>query len=170
MVQTHLLEAADPRTEASGLSKTRRITAPSVAGLAIALVALVGAVLSPWIVGALEPKAKSIDEVAVDIAVRFKDRLAAKVKGKEFVPPPEPKGFEWSKWYPAGTVSLGALAMCVGVVGFVRREDGRLSAATITVGLAAIVFQFFLLLAAALLLLLLVAIVLSALGIHLPMP
>ena len=67
-------------------------------------------------------------------------------------------------------MSLGALAMCVGVVGFVRREDGRLSAATVTVGLAAIVFQFFLLFAAALLLLLLVVIVLSALGIGLPVP
>ena len=79
MVQTHLLEAADPRTEASEPSKTRRVTAPSVAGLVIALVALVGAVLSPWIVAALEPEAKSIDEVAVDLSVRFKDRLAAKV-------------------------------------------------------------------------------------------
>ena len=97
MMQTHLLEAADPRTEAPEPSKKRRVAALSVAGLAIALVALVGAVLSSWIVEVLEPEAKSIDEVAVDIAVRIKDRLAAKVKGKEFVPPPEVKGFEWSK-------------------------------------------------------------------------
>lgn len=153
-------------TETHDQSDSRRSTRFGVVGLIVALFALVAAVLSPWIVEALEPEAKPIDEVAVDAAVRIKDRLAAKIKGEEFVEPPaENLPFDWAKWFPAGIICLGVFAMCCGTVGFVRREDIRINGSAVTIGLAAIVFQYFLLIAAALILILLIGIVLSALGI-----
>ena len=142
-----------------------------IAGLAISLVALVAAVLSPWILDTIEPQSKPIDEVAVDVAVKIKDRLIAKAKGEEYVPPPTEKPrFKLSKWYPAGTISLGLCAMCCGIIGFARHEDARVNGSAVTVGLAAILFQYFLLIAGALIIILLIAIVLSALGINLPTP
>jgi hypothetical protein len=152
-------------TETRDQSESRRPARFGVVGLVVALFALVAAVLSPWIVEALEPEAKPIDKLAVDAAVRIKGRLAAKIKGEEFVEPPEKVPFDWAKWFPAGTISLGVFAMCCGTVGFVRREDIRINGSAVTIGLAAIVFQYFLLIAAALILILLIAIALSALGI-----
>ncbi len=152
-------------TETTGKPETRRRFRFGGVGLIVALFAFAAAVLSPWIVEAVEP-AKPIDEVAVDIAVRIKDRLVAKAKGKEFVPPPaETRTF--AVWYPAGTISLGVFAMCCGVIGFVRHEDLRINGSAVSIGIAAIVFQYFLILASVVILLLLVGLILSALGISL---
>ena len=152
-------------TETQEQPESRRSARFGMFGLVVALVAFVAAVLSPWIIDALEPEAEPIDKVAVDAAVRIKDRLAAKIKGEKFVEPPrKEEPFNWGKWLPAGTIFMGAVAICFGVVGFVRREDIRINGSAVTIGLAAIVFQYFLLIAAALILILLVAIILSALG------
>lgn len=142
----------------------------SIIGLSLAFVALVAAVMSPWIMEALAPPRKPVDEVVADVAGRLKDRMIAKVKGQEFVPPPvEEPAFDISKWYPPGTIGIGAIAMCLGVVGFTRHESLRISSSAVMVGLAAILFQYFLLLAAVLIFLLLVMLALSALGIPLPL-
>ena len=142
----------------------RKITRVAVAGLVIGLLALAAAALLPWAVGALQPERKPIDQVAVEVAGRIKDRLAAKAKGREYVAPAEARGADWSKWYPAGVVAAGVLAICIGVVGLVAHHDFRLNSATIAVGASAVVFQYALMVAAALLLLLLVGLVLSAVG------
>ena len=145
-------------------SAPRRITRVGVAGLVIALLALAAAAMSPWAVDALEPEKKPIDEVAVEVAGRIKDRLAAKAKGQEYVAPAEPRRTHWDKWYSGGVVGAGVLAVCVGVIGLVARHDTRLNSATIAVGAAAVAFQYVLMIAAALLLILLVGLVLSAIG------
>ena len=142
----------------------RKITQLGVAGLVIGLLALAGAALSPWAVGALEPEKKPIDQVAVEVAGRIKDRLAAKAKGQAYVAPAEPRGVDWSKSYTFGVVAAGVLAVCIGVVGLVAHHDGRLNSATVAVGASAVVFQYALMIAAALLLILLVGLVLSAIG------
>ena len=142
----------------------RKVTRAGVAGLVIGLLALVAAALSPWAVGALEPERKPIDQVAVEVAGRIKDRLAAKAKGQEYVAPAEPRGVDWAKWYPAGVVAAGILAVCIGVVGLVAGHDGRLNSATVAVGASAVILQYALLIAAALLLILLVGLVVSAVG------
>ena len=138
----------------------------SISGLVVALVALVAAVMSPYAVDALEPERKAVDEVAVDVAVKIKDRLAAKARGEEYAPPADaaPTGTDWSRIYPMSVIGAGVLAACVGVVGFVRHDDPRVASATIGVGLCAVVFQYALILAAALLLVLLVGAILAALG------
>lgn len=140
-------------------------------GLVLAMFGLIAAVLSPWILDTIEPQRKPIDEVAVEFATKVKDRLVAKARKQEYVPPVQAdEGFDFTKWYPAGTITLGLCGICLGVGGFCKHEDVRISGASVAVGLAAIVFQYFLLLAAAILFLLLVAIILSALGIDLPSP
>jgi hypothetical protein len=98
------------------------------------------------------------------VAGRIKDRLAAKAKGQEYVAPAEPRGVDWSKWYPAGVVAAGILAVCIGVVGLVAHHDGRLNSATVAVGASAVIFQYALIIAAAVLLILLVGLVVSAIG------
>ena len=142
----------------------RTITRIGVAGLVVGLLALAAAALSPWAVAALEPEKKPIDQVAVEVAGRIKDRLAAKAQGQEYVAPAEPRGVDWSKWYTGVVVAAGVLAICVGVVGLVAHHDGRLNSATVAVGASAVVFQHALMIAAALLLILLVGLVLSVIG------
>lgn len=140
-------------------------------GLAFALLGLVAAIMSPWIIDAIEPERKPIDEAAVEVATKIKDRLIAKAKGQEYIPAAETgTGFDIAKWYPAGTIALGLCGICLGVGGFCRREDVRVTGSSVTIGLAAIVFQYFLLLAAAIIFVILVGLILSALGIDLPTP
>ena len=140
-------------------------------GLAFALLGLVAGIMSPWIIDAIEPERKPIDEAAVEVATKIKDRLIAKAKGQEYIPAVETKtGFDIAKWYPACTIALGLCGICLGVGGFCRHEDVRITGSSVTIGLAAIVFQYFLLLAAAIIFFMLVGLILSALGIDLPTP
>lgn len=141
----------------------------SVSGLVIGFIALVAAVMSPWILESVSPPTQSIDEVAVDVAVNIKDRLVAKAKGQEFVAKAkDDKPPSLRRWYPPVTIGIGLLGMCLGIVGFTCHESTRVSASAVTVGLAAIVFQYFLLLAAAIIFILLIGVILNALGIELP--
>ena len=140
----------------------RKFTRVGILVLVIALAALAAAALSPWAVGALEPEKKPIDQVAVEVAGRIKNRVTAKARGEQYVAPAEPRRTDWSKWYSFGVVVAGVLAVCIGVVGLVARHDGRLNFATVAVGASAVVLQYALLIAAALLLILLVGLVLSA--------
>ncbi len=142
----------------------RKIRPIGVVGLALALLALASAVLSPWAIDAIDPQDKPIDEVAVDVASRIIDRLSAKAKGEEYVAPAEPQHTNWGKWYVGGVVGVGVLAVCIGVIGLVCHHDSRLNSATIAVGASAIVFQYALIIAAAVLLILLVGLVLSVVG------
>lgn len=139
-----------------------KFTPVGIAGLVVALLALMGAVLSPWVLDALDPK--PIDEVAVEVAGRIKDRLVARAKGQPYVAPAESRGFSASHWYTGGVVAAGALAVCIGVIGLVCHHNARLNCASVAVGASAIVFQYMLILAAALLLILLVGLVLSAMA------
>lgn len=138
-------------------------------GLAFALLGLVAAVMSPWIMDAIAPEQKPIDEVAVEVATKIKDRLVAKAKGQEYVPPDEAEtGLDIAKWYPAGPLALGLCGICLGVGGFCRHENMRITGSSVAVGLTAIVFQYFLLLAATIIFVMLVVLVLAAMGIELP--
>lgn len=155
-------------TEDNSQVKIRSATC-SMSGLVIGFIALVAAVMSPWILESVAPPTKSIDEVAVDVAINIKDRLVAKAKGQEFVAKEkDDKTPSLRRWYPPVTIGIGLLGMCLGIVGFTRHESTRVSASAVTVGLAAIVFQYFLLLAAAIIFILLIGVILNAFGIELP--
>jgi hypothetical protein len=146
---------------ASVESIPRKTTRIGIAGLVLALLALAAAALSPWAIDALEPEKKPIDEVAVGIAGRIKERLVAKAKGQPYVAPAEPQRANWAKRYTGGVVGIGMVALCIGVIGLVARHDARLNSATVAVAASAIVFQYVLMIAAALLLILLIGLVVS---------
>jgi hypothetical protein len=142
----------------------RKITRIAIAGLVLALLALAAATLSPWAIDALQPEKKPLDQVAVEVATRIKDRLAAKAKGQEYLPPAEPKKTDPSKWYTPSVIAAGVLALCIGIVSLVAHHDARLNAATIVVAASAIIFQYALMIAATLLLILLIGLILSAIS------
>ncbi|MEX2215632.1 MAG: hypothetical protein WD768_16085 [Phycisphaeraceae bacterium] len=154
----------------TGNLKKRRITPVGIAGLIVALIALVGAVMSPWIIEHLEPEPRPVDEVVADAAVKIKERISANLKGEKYIAPSSAteKGLNWSKVYPATVVGVAALAICIGVFGFVRANDRRLNVTTVGVGAAAIVFQYVILISAAILFILFVVAILSVLGGDLP--
>ena len=155
---------AEPSTDAAARIKPkRRVDKLGWIGLGLSLAALLGAVLSPWVVDWLEPDPKPIDQVAVDVAVKVKERLSAKLNGQESGTVVQRSSNSWSTTYPASVVGLGAIAVCLGIVGFVGRLDPRVSSATVAIGASAILFQYFLLLAGAVLVILLVGIVIYAL-------
>lgn len=159
------------QTESQEVSSPTKRAILGEVGLTFALLGLAAAVMSPWIIGAIKPDPKPIDEAAVEVALKIKDRLIAKAKGEEYIPPVEPEtGFDFAKWYPACTITLGLCGICLGVGGFCRNENVRITGSSVTVGLAAIVFQYFLLLAAALIFFMLVGLILNALRIELPTP
>ena len=146
-----------------------KIATYSASGLVIGFIAFIAAVLSPWIMDSIAPSSKTIDEVAVDVAVNIKDRLVAKAKGQAFVPKTKDvKALNLRRWYPGTTIGIGVLGICLGVVGYTRHENSRMSASAVTVGLAAIVFQYFLILAMAIILILLIGFILNTLGVDLP--
>lgn len=145
----------------------RKASRVGIVGLVVALLAFAGAALAPWVVEALEPQRKPFDEVVVDGALKIKDRFIAKIKGEAFAEAPEPQRWSWANAYPAFVVAAAVLAMALGIVDFVRAGDARLNGATVTVGLAAIILQYFVVVAVLLLLFLLVGFVLTLLGIDL---
>jgi len=164
-------------TDTQDQSESQQVISPTkrsilgVVGLVFALLGLVAAIMSPWLIDAIDPERKPIDEAAVEVAVKIKDRLIAEAKGQEYIAPIEKETrFDIAKWYPAGTIALGLCGICFGVGGFCRHENLRITGSSVTVGLAAIVFQYFLLLAAAIIFFMLVGLILSALGIELPTP
>ncbi len=150
--------------EAVATSPSRKITRLGIAGLVVAFLALAAAVLSPWVIDALEPDRPPIDEVAADVAVRIKDRIVAKAKGQTYATPANPERAGWAKAYPVGVIAAGFLAVVVGVIGLVAHHHRRLNTATVAVGTSAIVFQYALLIAAALLLILLIGLIFSSIG------
>jgi hypothetical protein len=146
------------------LIKRGRITKTGVAGLTIALLALAAAVMAPWVIAAVDPPPKPIDEIAVDIAGKIKNRIAAKAQGKTYATPAPPARSDWYRWYSGGIVAAGVAAIAIGLVGLVARHDGRLNAASVVVGASAILFQYALMLALLLILVLLVGFTLAAFG------
>lgn len=151
-------------SQSGALSQNRKITRVGILGLALGLVSLAAAALTPWIIDLLEPEEPPSDEVVVDIAIRLKERMTAKLKGEEFVPAPPSEGSNLVKAYSGGVVVGGLIAIGIGVAGLVLQHDRRLNTAAIAVGGSAIVFQYVLLLAAVIIAVLLIGLIVSALS------
>src|SRR4051794_431248 len=109
-------------------------------GLTVALLAFAIAAGSPWLAKLLDPPEPTFEQAAVEVAARLKDRIAAKLRGEQYEAPPKPAAFRWSRWLPGLAVGAGVLGCSFGVLGLVRREDGRLCGSAVAVGAGAVVF------------------------------
>ena len=150
------MEMADPES-----SQRKRVSILGWIGLCVAFLALGSAVLSPWIIETLDPP-KPIEEVAVDKAVEIKNRLKAKLSGKQYQPEKDSESPRHSRWVFPSVIALGVISIGFGLVGFVRRDDLRVSGTTTALGISAILFLYFLIIAGAVLLILLIGVVLAA--------
>ena len=120
----------------------------SAIGLVIALFIMLVSVTSPWIVETFAP-APPIEEQAVAKILNFKDKLARGLKGEQIES--AKSEFSFISILNLIVVLFGAIAVILGIIGFVKKENFRMSSAAITVGASAILFQYFLMLAAAIL-------------------
>ena len=132
-------------------------------GIILGLIAITAAFLSPWIQDAIDPPAKPVEEVAVDIASRLAHAAKSKIKGEEYTPTyqvsEKPSRFLFPTVIFAGMVAAG-----FGVAGSLRSEDKFISGGAIALGVGAAIVQWSLLIAGALILVMLVLAVMSFFG------
>ncbi|WP_315722078.1 MULTISPECIES: hypothetical protein [unclassified Bradyrhizobium] len=111
-------------------------------GSVVGLFALVAAVLPHWVLPVIDPP-PPIDKVVVDVGHRVKDRLVARIKGVDYqAPVHEPSWTDrLQQQLPVAAVLLGLLAIILGVVGQLRREERHIAAMATTLGSCAIAVQ-----------------------------
>ncbi|CAL80124.1 conserved hypothetical protein [Bradyrhizobium sp. ORS 278] len=108
----------------------------------IGLFALMAAVLPHWVLPAIDPP-PPIDKVIVDVGHRVKERLVARIRGVEYQAPVRERSWtdRLHQQLPIAAVSLGLLAIILGVVGQLRREERQVAAMATTLGGCAIAVQ-----------------------------
>jgi hypothetical protein len=122
-----------------GIARSRRL---GTIGSVVGLLALAAAVLPHWVLPAIDPP-PPIDKVIVDVGHRVKDRLLARIKGVDDHAPVHAPSWtdRLHQQLPAAAVSLGLLAIILGVVGQLRREERHIAAMATTLGGCAIAVQ-----------------------------
>ncbi|MGJ4932093.1 hypothetical protein ACQR1I_34545 [Bradyrhizobium sp. HKCCYLS2038] len=111
-------------------------------GCVVGLLALVAAVLPTWVLPVIDPP-PPIDKVIVDVGRRVKERLVAHLKGVDYAAPV--RETSWTErlhqQLPVAAVSLGLLAIILGVIAQLYREERRIAAMATTLGGCAIAVQ-----------------------------
>ena len=123
---------------------------------------VIAAVLPTWVLPLVSPP-EPVDKVVVDTAHSIKDRLVAKVIGKEYKEPI--RKTDWYKLLSVVAVTLGVGALVFSAISFVSHEPWRFAVAGATLGAGAIFFQFSIMISFALIGVLFVAVILNALGV-----
>ncbi|NPU13492.1 hypothetical protein HL667_14770 [Bradyrhizobium sp. 83012] len=111
-------------------------------GSLVGLLALVAAILPHWVLPMIDPP-PPIDKVIVDVGHRVKDRLVAHIKGVDYQAPARERSWtdRLHQQLPLAAVSLGLLAIILGVIGQLRREERHIAAMATTLGGCAIAVQ-----------------------------
>ncbi|MGJ4953734.1 hypothetical protein [Bradyrhizobium sp. HKCCYLS20291] len=121
------------------VTRSRRLGA---IGCVVGLLALVAAVLPHWVLPVIDPP-PPIDKVIVDVGHRVKERLVAHLKGVDYQAPT--RETSWTdrlhQQLPVAAVSLGLLAIILGVVAQLYREERHVAAMATTLGGCAIAVQ-----------------------------
>jgi hypothetical protein len=132
-------------------------------GIILGLVSIAVAFLSPWIQEQIDPPARPVEEVAVDIAAQLADAAKAKIKGEEYTPAYQ-RPEKASRFLFPTVIIAGMIAAGFGVAGSLRSEDKFFSGGAIALGVGAAVVQWSFLIAGALILVMLVLAAMSLLG------
>jgi hypothetical protein len=111
-------------------------------GSVVGLVALITAILPHWVLPIIDPP-PPVDQVIVDVGHRVKERLVARMNGVEYHAPV--RETSWAdrlhQQLPVAAVSLGLLAIILGVVGQLRREERHVAVMATTLGGCAVAVQ-----------------------------
>jgi len=129
-------------------------------GIVLGILALAVAFLSPWIAEQIDPPARPVEEVAVELAARLAEAAKAKVKGEQYIAPAaEPRP---SRYIFPAVVAAGMFAAFLGVMGGLRSEDRFISGGVVALGVGAAVVQWSIVIAGALFVVLLIAAIIVA--------
>jgi hypothetical protein len=117
-------------------------------GLLVGVLGLFAAVARPHIAEALkppkppEPPPQKLSDTLADAGDKFVDRIIDRLREKKAepaakAPPPSPPT-PWDLYLAVAATSLGLVGALAGTAGWVRREDHRLAASSIVVGVLAL--------------------------------
>ena len=133
-------------------------------GFLLAVLGLACAIGQPYVEEALkppEPPPKKLSDKLSEAGDKFVGRMVDRVRGEEPQPEEPAPPVPWGWYVSAAATSLGLAGALGGVVGWVRREDHRLSGAAMATGAAAALWVY---VAAALVIALVIVVVLVVLG------
>lgn len=132
-------------------------------GFIVGILALSSALFSFFVGPFSEPPA--IEEVVADKAVDIKNAIVAKIKGEKYKAPEKQKeSFDIDKVIQITVIAGGLIALILGSVAFVNREDKRMCIVALSFGGAAIAFQYVVIALGAILFVILLAVVLNQMG------
>lgn len=130
-------------------------------GLVIGITALGAALFHFW-AGPIN-ESPPLEEVVADKAVKIRDSVVARLKGEEPATTTKSRVWDADRIVDISTVAGGFLAIVLGAVAFIRREDLRISGSAVAFGGGAIAFQFAAIAVGAIVFAILIAAVLSKL-------
>lgn len=140
-------------------TKPRRL---GLIGTLIGLAALAMATFH-FFFGPIEPP-PPLETVVAETTLKLKNALAATLEGKEYVAPAQNSQRGMDKLVDNAVIVLGFIALALGVIGFVQREEWRASGMALVLGGGAIAFQFAVVVVVAILAIILIGFILSALN------
>src|SRR5262245_39966346 len=129
------METATPATTTESKPKTT-VRTFGLAGLIVAFFGLAGSIFAPLAFEVRRPPPKHLSDVLADAAGKIKDRVTK----KEATAPPS-RETDWRVVAIITGSALGFIGVALGTVSWVRREDLRVSGASVTVGITAIAFH-----------------------------
>ena len=131
-------------------------------GAIIGLIAL-GIAVFHFFLGPIE-KQPSIEEYVAEKAISIKSVISSKLKGKEVIGVSDHNTIGPDEIVGYGVVVLGFIAICFGVVGFLKKEEWKVSSVAVSIGVSALVFKFAVAVAGAIVLFALIGALLGGLG------
>jgi hypothetical protein len=120
-------------------------------GAIIGLIAL-GIAVFHFFLGPIE-KTPTIEEYVAEKAISIKSVISSKLKGEELINTPQDKSLGPDEIVGYGVVVLGFIAICFGVIGFLKKEEWRVSSVAVSIGVSALIFKFAVAVAGAIILL-----------------
>lgn len=133
-----------------------------IAGMLLGGLALLVAVMHFWL-GPIEPP-EPIEISVADTAVAIRDAVVARVRGEEAEGVVVERAWGPDRLVEASAMLAATIAIILGFIAFVRREDLRIGGSAAVLGSAAIAFQFLTIALGLLFFAILIGVVLSRIG------
>lgn len=108
-------------------------------GMLLGALALLAAIILPF-AGPLERR-PSLEEAVAGRVAALRERTVAAIQGRPAPPALIQSAWDADRIARTATSGIGAVAIILGVIGFVRREDRRAALAAIGLGAGAVAFQ-----------------------------